>query len=302
MIKSKKMKRKIIDLQIHTTGSDGVFSPTKVVEKARKNGLAAIAITDHDSVAGLDEGVKAGKRLGIEVVPGIEFTCYQGEKEIHVLGYLFDWRNENLAEKLAFFRRGREKRAKKMVKALQELGFSIAYHQVRSLAKEVVAKPHIAQALIENPANQEKLLGEFGKAPTIGQFIRAYLVLGKPAFITKPGFTPHEAIESIHSLGGLAVLSHPGYSFKITDKEKLIQLFGKKIDGLEVIYPYFPDKVKKTQKVINYFNRLAEELSIFKTGGSDYHGRERGEPDIGLVNFPWEVPYKFLRKMKKAHQ
>ncbi|HUS52117.1 MAG TPA: PHP domain-containing protein [Candidatus Bathyarchaeia archaeon] len=302
MIKFKKMRRKIIDLQIHTTGSDGVFSPAKVVEKARINGLAAIAITDHDSVAGLDEGMEAGKRLGIEVVPGIEFTCYQGKEEIHVLGYLFDWRNKKLAEKLVFFRQGREERAKRIVKALQKLGFSITLKQVKSLAKEVVAKPHLAQALIENPANQEKLLKEFGRMPTIGQFIRAYLVLGKPAFITKPGFTPQEAIDSIHSFEGLAVLSHPGYSFKIADKKKLIRLFGKKLDGLEVIYPYFPDKIKKTQKIINDFDQLAEELSLFKTGGSDYHGRGRGEPDIGLVNFPWEVPWEFLQRMKKAHQ
>ena len=293
------MTQKIIDLQIHTLGSDGVFTPAQIVKKAKENKVAAIAITDHDSVAGIGEGLAAGKKLGIEVVPGIEFTCYRGEEELHVLGYFFDWQNQELAKQLTFFRQGRMERARKMVEKLRQLGFAITLKGVQRLAKEVVAKPHIAKAVIENLQNKKKLLKKFGRIPTIGQFIKAYLVLGRSAYTTKPSFTPEEAIEFIHLFGGLAVLSHPGYSLKVGEKEKLKQLMEQKLDGLEVIHPYFPYDLKKTQKIIKYFKGLTAEFSLLKTGGSDYHGKREGEIDIGLVNFPLEVPYQFLEGLKK---
>jgi predicted metal-dependent phosphoesterase TrpH len=293
------MTSKIIDLQIHTTGSDGVFAPAQIVKKAKENKVAAIAITDHDSVAGMSEGLVAGKRLGIEVVPGIELTCYQKKEEYHLLGYYFDWQDKDLAKKIVFYKEVRKLRAKKVVAKLQALGFFVTYEEVSHLAKEAILRPHFVRAVNANPKNHQRLVQEFGRIPSISQFIRTYIVPGKPAYVEKPGFAPLGAIKLIHRLGGLAILSHPGYTIKIGDEEKLKGFIKDGLDGLEVVYPYHPNNLKKTRRMVNYFDKVADRFRLLKTGGSDYHGRRENEVEIGLINFPLEVPYQLLEGLKK---
>lgn len=293
------MREKFVDLQVHTTASDGKYTPTQVVKRAKKLGLSAIAVTDHDSVGGIWEALSAGEKFGIEVVPGIEFTCYQDDEEYHMLGYFIDWRDKALAKKLALFRQGRKERARKVATKLQRIGYKVTYEDIRHLAGGLILRPHLAQAVIYNPENRKRLLQEFGQMPTIGQFINSYIKPGKPAYAKKPGFTPRGAIRFIHRLGGLAVVSHPGYNIKAGEEEKLRKLVKGGLDGIEVIYPYHPQNIKKTKQVIDYFAKLGKKFSLLATGGSDYHGIEGGKGEIGLVDLPFRVPYEFLEKMKE---
>ena len=168
------------------------------------------------------------------------------------------------------------------------------------LAKEVILRPHFVRAVRANPKNRQKLLDEFGRIPSIDQFIKIHLVPGKPAYVEKPGFTPLGAIRLIHRLGGLAILSHPGYTIKIGESGELKQFIKNGLDGIETVYPYYSTDIKETKKLVNYFDKVADKLRLLKTGGSDYHGKRENEVDIGLVNFSLQVSYEFLEEMKRA--
>ncbi len=292
---------KYIDLHTHTTASDGNLDPSDLVKKARRTGLQAIAITDHDQVGGIKEAEEAGKEYNLEIVTGIEITCYEKnakeKKEFHILGYFIDYKNKELLNYLEKVQKGRVDRAKNMVDRLSDLGWNIDWIEVRMRAKGSVGRPHIAKTVLEKEANLKKLDNEFGYMPTVSDFIKKYLIPGKPAYFEKFAYNPKQAIELIKKSQGLAVLAHPCYDVP-EGEEEIIERFKKwGLIGLEAIYPY--KDIKKSKEKIEYFTCLADKYDLLVTGGSDYHGTEGLGAGLGILNWGLEVPYSILEELKK---
>lgn len=291
----------MIDLHTHTIASDGILSPKDLVKKAKEVGLSAIAITDHDQVAGIPEALKAGEEYAVEVVPGVELSTYwlaKNRKEFHILGYFIDWENKNLLESLLFFQKEREKRAKKVVKILTDLGYVCLWEDILSLAQGSIGKPHLAQAVLANPANRKKLMAVFGRIPEISPFIEEYLIAGKPAYVEKAGFSPKEAIDFIHQAGGIVTLAHPCFDLGMNDKSTLEALLDWGIEGLEAIYPY--KNPQESRINADYFSNLARENNLLITGGSDYHGLDGVGAGLGFIEWGMKIENEILEKLKEA--
>jgi len=244
-----------IDLHMHTTYSDGAFSPTELVLKAKEVGLDVISITDHDSVNGLKEAMAVGKEIGIEVIPGLEISTDLDEKEIHLLAYFIDIDNDELQKYLSFFRDERLYRAKRIVQKLRNLGFSITIDDVIDHAQNsAIGRPHIAYAmvnlgLINNYYEAfEKYIGDYG-----------------PAFERKIHVSPQSATKLISDAGGLSFIAHPGYM-----KESILtDLIKAGIDGIEVIHP------GHSENQINFYRGIVNQYCLLEAGGSDFHGGKK---------------------------
>lgn len=244
------------DLHIHTTFSDGADTPQQVVEKATAMGLHAIAITDHDAVGGIEDAKKAAVGVGLEVIAGVELSTYVEERSFHILGLFIDWRDEQLNEKLEFFKQQRELRGKKIVEKLQQLGVKITMKDVLSIARNgSVGRPHIAEALVK-----------VGAVATFDQAFEIYIGKNRPAYVPKYHLSPAEAGEIIHRAGGVAVLAHPLIS--AANDEQILQIMAG-MDGLEVYHP------KHDEAGIERLKQMAERNDWLVTGGSDYHGEGR---------------------------
>lgn len=296
--------KKFIDLHAHTYYSDGALSPSDLVQKAVSIGLAAIGIADHDSVDGLEEGLSAGKKLGIEVVPAVEITSYPDpETEFHILGYFINWKNEAFQKSLREFQAAREERAKKVVKNLNNLGYQINFGDLRVLARGTIVQPHIAWLVINDWFNKKKLLASFDHLPSTGEFIVKYLVPGAPAYEPRETILPVEAINLIHRIGGLAILAHPSWSLAkkedtkiIFDDQALNDLIGQGLDGLEV-YSH-RDNEEDTKICVEHFAAVAKEKNLAASGGSDYHGFGNAGKELGFKDFYLKVPYRILEELK----
>jgi predicted metal-dependent phosphoesterase TrpH len=241
------------DLHIHTTASDGVLTPTQVVEDASKAGLAAIAISDHDTVAGIEEAIIAGERLGIQIVPAIEINTDVGPLEVHILGYFFDWRSERLAKKLDQLRNARFDRVKKIVQKLQELGIPITIENVMEFAGSgSVGRPHVAQVLVK-----------MGVVESTNAAFTRFLVRGAPAFVERAKTSPYEAIGIILDAGGVPGLAHPGQ----LKRDDFIP--GMVKQGLRALEVYYPGQLPE---VMQHYQALARKFGLIATGGSDTHG------------------------------
>lgn len=241
------------DLHIHTTASDGTFSPSQVVQLAQQKSLKGIAITDHDTTDGIAEALKEGERLNLKVVPGIEISTHLNQEEIHILGYFIDYQADFLQNQLHHLRRERILRNKKIIKKLNQLGYELEWEEVLTLAGQgSVGRPHIAMAL------QKK-----GYIRSIEEGFHKLLNHGAPAFVPRKKLTPQEAINMIHKSQGVAVLAHPGL---LKDKTIIKELLSWGLDGVEVYYP-----LHKAQE-ISYFENLCQKYKLIATGGSDFHG------------------------------
>jgi len=267
----------MIDLHAHTTASDGALSFEQLIAEAKRAGLKAIAVTDHDNV---QSAVKISGREPLEVIPGIELSVFDaglGYEDIHVIGLFIDPKNETLNSKLETL--GREEQKKATIKRLQELGYAITFEEVKAKSQGVVGRPHIAMVLMERyPA-------EFRTTSDV--FVRL-LGRGKPAYIGREaGFGLGEAIGLIRGAGGLSFLCHPFiYPY---DPEKLASDF-KALggDGIEVHYDYVANRpdVKITYaengKLVAKAKALAERNGLLASGGSDFHGPgKRGHQQLG---------------------
>jgi predicted metal-dependent phosphoesterase TrpH len=252
------MKR--MDCHVHTTASDGIHSPSEVVRLARKAGLAAVAITDHDTVSGIDEAMEEGKRLGIDVVPGVEIsTLWQG-KEIHMLGLFLNHQDPFLTAKLEELRNVRVLRNRMMIKKLNQLGIDITLEEVEARKKGKadlnVGRPHIAEVLIEK-----------GVVRTMNEAFDLYLGKDGKAYVTPDRISPMEAVNLIHRSGGAAVIAHPG----LYGLDELIPLLVEKgLDGIEVNHPDHAEEDRER------YYRMAIEYRLIATAGSDFHGERNG--------------------------
>jgi len=272
-----------IDLHIHTSYSDGLSSPEKVLEIVRKKRLVAFAICDHDNV----EGYFAAKRLLVEndpeLIPGVELSAGKDNDDIHILGLFFDPGASILNGALKECRERRNLRAEKMLAKLKELGIAISFEMVQEIAgNSAIGRPHIADALLKVGAvsSYEAAFGKF-----IGNKCRAY--------VPKKNITPGEAIELIHKAGGLAFLAHPGIGNAASYLDEFIKLG---IDGIET---YHPNHIGR-QRI--KFIALAEEKKILATGGSDYHGREGRFGAIGSQSVPDDLLIAMKEKINSKNR
>lgn len=255
------------DLQIQTTASDGKHSPRECVKMAKERGLRTIAITDHDTVGGVEEATLAGAEFGIRVVPGIEMSVE--ENDSHILGYGIDIANEALLGELEKFRHGRIEGAKKMVENLRQGGFDVEWEDVlRQATGGVVARPHIARAILARPENKEKL----GPVSNVHEFIEKFLSNESPNFVRRAHISAKDAIALIHGAGGVAVWSHPAIHFHENYEgleSFLKELTGWGIDGAEAFNP------SHTEDDAEFLEGLIKKYNILRTAGSDFH--EAGE-------------------------
>lgn len=246
-----------VDLHIHTTCSDGVYTPIQVVNMAKKAGLNIISITDHDNLAGIEAAIDFGKQVDVEVISGVEISTDIEDKEVHLLGYFIDIYHDEFQKYLSFFRQERYNRACRIVKRLNNMGLSITIEDVLAKAKNgAVGRPHIAQALLEA-----------GYVSNFYEAFEKYIGNHCPAFERKIHVSPQSALKLISDAGGLSFIAHPGY---ISDKI-LTSLIKFGIDGIEVIHPcHSPSQ-------INYYRGIVNEYCLLASGGSDFHGGKRDD-------------------------
>ena len=255
-----------VDLHTHSTASDGSRAPRDVVRAARELGLAALALTDHDTIAGLPEAIDAGGEFGIRIVPGVELSAVEGEAETHLLGlHLGD--TARIDEQLRQLRAMRLTRAERIVGRLNEHGVRVSLDDVLAESSGgAVGRPHIARALVNN-----------GWATDVRDAFDRYLGNGRPAFIPKEPLSVRDAIAMIHDAGGLAIIAHPGTTGTRNRIESLVA-FG--LDGVEVRHP------SHNGEDVARLTALVDHFGLVPSGGSDWHGLNEGGRALGAMRVP----------------
>jgi len=275
-----------IDLHLHTNHSDGSLRPSDVLALAKQANVSALAITDHDITTGLPEAMAAGQELGIEVIPGVEISSFDGKSELHILGYCVKWDEAAFNQRLARLRESRHHRNPLIIERLREAGLDVTYEEVRALAgTESVGRPHIAQLLM-----QKKYVSSAKEA-----FDR-YLAEGKPAYVARELPTPAEAISWIREAKGVAVLAHPTWVKEswegLRTCVKALKEAG--LGGLEVHYS------THTKSQTSQYLELARQLNLLVTGGSDFHGVTKPDIDVGSGRGGLKVNPRLLLSLKEA--
>lgn len=274
-----------VDLHVHSTYSDGIHTPAELVRMAAEQGLAAIAIADHDTIDGIDEALAAGTGLGVEIIPAVELSVEHGRyRDMHILGYYIDHRDPHLGQMLADFRMKRDARARAIVdKINRRLGSDrkalLSYKEVLELAGGAVGRPHIGRMLVER-----------GHARNMEDAFRRYLI---PCDVPKQYLAAGEAIAEIRRTGGVAVLAHP--TTVSVDRRQLRGIVGELaalgIDGLEV----FNNMCYKDDMIFLEF--LCGEFGLLMTGGSDFHGFE-DDVAIGIGRGGLAVSHRLAQAVK----
>lgn len=265
-----------VDLHVHTTASDGTLTPDQCIKKAVSLGLEAISITDHDTIAGLDEAIQESiKYPNFTFIPGIEVSTDYFNTEVHVLGYYIDYKSKNLREFLQEIRLEREERCKKIIKNLNSIGVNIFYKDLKSSTKNgTIGRPHIAELIVKS-----------GYETNLQDAFEKYLIEGRPAYVPRKKITPAQAIEVINLARGLPVLAHPIY---LQDREKIINVLKQGFIGVEVEYP------NQTQEFKDWLSLKACEMDLITTGGSDFHGDIKGT-QLG----EYTVRFSIVKKLQK---
>jgi hypothetical protein len=257
------------DLQSHSLHSDGALPPAEVVALAAAAGVELLALSDHDTVAGVEEAVQAAGEHGIRVVPAVEISAVdRGGIDLHILGYGIDHRDRAFGDRLHGYRADRDRRAWAMVDALRELGFTVDDEglRARAAADESIGRPHIAQAVVSHPANASRLATE-GRTD-MSAFLKGYLIPGRPAFRPRERPDIAESIESIHGAGGQAIWAHPFWDIAAADEvlETIDRFRELGIDGIEGFY------VTHTRVQTKLIVDRCAELGMLSTGSADFHG------------------------------
>lgn len=265
-----------VDLHLHSTCSDGLHTPRRLVELAAAVGLEAISITDHDIVEGCQEAAAAGQELHVEVIPGVELSTMERGVELHVLGYFFDPTNPHLNRHLRLLREERVKRARKMVDLLRGMGCQVSFDDViHRSGKGSVGRPHLAQAMVE-----------CGFVSSVGQAFALYLGEGRPTFMPKYKMAVSEAIALITAAGGIAFLAHPGWNVP----DNLILTLAKEgLHGVETVHP------RHGPGDVDHYRMFVAVHGLLQTGGSDFHGAPHEAP-LGT----YVLPRSALEKMRES--
>ncbi|MCK4401311.1 PHP domain-containing protein [bacterium] len=273
------MKNKCADLHIHTIASDGTFSPRRVVQEAAKKGIHAIAITDHDTVQGIPEAIKAGRDMNIEVIPGVELAADERGSEAHILGLFIDWENKTLQDALKNLSVQRVSRMKKMIFKLAQFGMNIKFEEVLELAKgEVIGRLHLAQVMKKK-----------GYVEYIAEAFNKYIGDRKACYVSRYKLSSEETISLIHRAGGVSIIAHP---MLLHNDDIIIDLIKKGLCGIEAFYNHQP------KKITEHYEKLAKDYGLLVTGGSDCHGEGKDRILIGSV----KIPYEYVERLKKYRE
>lgn len=245
-----------IDLHTHSTASDGIYSPTELLHRAKDIGLRVVALTDHDSTDGLLEAAQVASRLDIDLIPGIEINTDVAGGEVHVLGYFPEYERPAFQAVLKVLRDARERRGQRMVELLNEQGIAVSWERVREIAQGSVGRPHVARALLEA-----------GYVKTIGEAFDTYIGKGCYAYVPRYRLTPVDAVRLIVSANGLPVIAHPVELPGLAElRNWLPELCEAGMAGLETYYgPYTTEEEQALRA-------LADEFHLIPTGGTDFHG------------------------------
>ena len=264
------------DLHLHTTFSDGTYSPEQLAAEAKRFGLVAVALTDHDTVEGCERMRAACDAATIEFIPATELTCEVAGVELHMLGYFLDVTNPKLLTQMVRFQEGRHERIREIVARLQKMDVPLDEEEVFALANcKSPGRPHVARALIRRKV-----------CNSVDEAFERFLKKNRPAWVPKEKISAREALELIHHAGGLAVVAHPGLA---RTEEVLPELIEAGVDGIECFH------TKHSPSASEYYVSLAEQHNLVVTGGSDCHGMNKGKPLIGSI----KLPYEYVRQLKE---
>ena len=268
-----------IDLHVHTNASDGKYPPAELVALGARNGLGLLAITDHDTIAGIAPALEAARAFpDLKIIPGVEISSHAPGSEVHMLGYFIDSGNSELLKQLAALGDSRQDRARAIVEKLRGLGLDISLERVQEIAGDgSIGRPHIAQALMEK-----------GYVSSFQEVFTRYIGQGGPAYVERIKLTPDEAVKLILRCGGLPVLAHPS---TINDAEAVVsRLAATGLVGLEAYYKDYTDQQRYDMV------SLAYRYKLITTGGSDFHGiDEATEVMLGDARVPRECSQNLIK-------
>lgn len=269
-----------VDLHSHSTASDGRLSPTELVDEAVRRGVAVLALTDHDTMAGVPEALAAASRAGVQLIPGVELNTDAPKGELHVLGYLLSGEEGPFAELLQARQNNRRRRAHEMVEKLRALGVPVDMEAVERFAGGgVIGRPHVGRALVEA-----------GHVAHLGEAFDKYIDRHGPAYVKRDEtFTAVDAIKVILAAGGVPVLAHPG---RLADEAYIGPLIEAGLQGIECYYPdHTPEQTAR-------YIALAKAHDLIVTGGSDFHGDGMHAP-LGSVAVPEEAAEQLYERQRR---
>lgn len=262
----------MVDLHTHSSCSDGTDSPAELVRRAAELSLEALALTDHDTLEGLEEAAAESERRGLLFIRGIELSARREDepdelrRAVHILGYFFEPPDGALAEWLEAIAEKRRARNRAMAERLQSLGFDIRLEEAEALARRILARPHFAEVLVRK-----------GYFPTVRTAIDALLAEGRPAYVEKEDPSPEECIQRIRAAGGVASLAHPRRLGNGDPAQEDAILRALADAGLQAVEVWHPDH---DERAVSRYGQLARRYGLAATGGSDYHGARA--PDLRL--------------------
>ncbi|MGI8877470.1 MAG: PHP domain-containing protein [Candidatus Limnocylindria bacterium] len=274
--------RSAVDLHTHSLRSDGTLPPAALVRRAAANGVRIQALSDHDTLAGVDEAIAAGAALGVRIIPATELNTESKWGDVHVLGYFLDPADDALEERLRWLREHRGRRVELMVERLRALGYAISLERVLELAQGgSLGRPHLASALFEA-----------GYVPTYDAAFEALIAKDSPAYVARVGLTPLEAVALIRAHGGVPSLAHPGSVIGLA--ALLPQLVAAGLAGMECHYGSY------TPEFTAYLLGLAAVHGLVATGGSDFHGRGEHGAELGAVPVPADAVWMLESRQRPA--
>ncbi|MBV8780695.1 MAG: PHP domain-containing protein [Phycisphaerae bacterium] len=277
-----------VDLHCHSTASDGTLAPDEVVRVAKQNGLVGLALTDHDTVAGVPGAATEAHRVGIAFIAGIEISCeYPRPGTMHLLGYGIDPDNPTLRDMTKTLIDGRNKRNEKMIARFNEIGIPLTMEKVLEQSGDgVIGRPHFAAALMK-----------MGVVSTIAEAFKTYLGQGGRVYFDKERLSPKQAIEMIRQAGGLTVLAHPSQLQKENNAQlenAIKELIDYGLAGVEVIHS------DHRESLIDFLSELADKYHLLKTGGSDFHGSNKPHISLGKAGSR-RIPRQFMDELLARH-
>ena len=272
-----------IDLHTHSLRSDGAYEPVELIERAAARGVRIQALADHDTLAGAADAIAAGERLGVRVIPSTELNTESDWGDVHILGYFLDPADDALEDRLRWLREHRGRRIELMVEKLNAQGYATSLERVLEIAKGgSLGRPHLAQALFEA-----------GHVPTYDSAFDTLIAKDAPAYVSRVGLTPLEAVQLVVAHGGVPSLAHP---FTVVGLEELMpQLVAAGLAGIETYYGSHPPTMTALCLA------LARRYDLVPTGGSDFHGRgDHGAPLGGTFVPPETIPALEARRGRRA--
>lgn len=277
---------KKIDLHMHTTHSDGSYLPRELVRYAGEKGLGSISVTDHDTMSSFEECADEAKKLGIELIPGIEISCEFEPGTLHVLGYFVDRNHSGFKAVLDEIQKARRERNPEIIRKLNRLGIEITLGEVVAVSGgKQVGRPHFAKVLVQK-----------GAVKTMDEAFQKYLAKGKPAYVDKRRLSSKEGIQKIREAGGIAVVAHPK-QMKLqgeTLTTEIKRLVGEGLGGLEAYNSC------QNGDEARLYKELAKRFNLLVTGGSDFHGANKPEVDLGYLGGGVELGYEVVESMKAS--